>query len=305
MPCSRVHTARPTASASCSSLSRISTAHSSARWPARRQARRLDPRGARRRRGRRRGDGARRPRREWLRAKARRAPPRCSPSPGRLRRGARVRHRRAARRAAIVERRPVPRVHAVLQALALATLARDGRYAAPRPGAARDRARRDPRSLEAHEGSARRGRRPRRRDGRHHPPARCGRVPVSRPMRKITTTSPETGRRASRRTCTLAVSPRSRSRPRVRGRPGAEAFVRQLCWRDFYAQLLAARPETAHEDVRAAPEARGKSTTSVWKRGVRDERAIPSLTPGCASSYAKAGCTTALAWSSHRSSRRT
>ena len=30
----------------------------------------------------------------------------------------------------------------------------------------------------------------------------------------------------------------------------AEAFVRQLCWRDYYAQLLAARPETASEDLR-------------------------------------------------------
>lgn len=31
---------------------------------------------------------------------------------------------------------------------------------------------------------------------------------------------------------------------------GAEPFVRQLCWRDFNHQLLAARPETAWEDFR-------------------------------------------------------
>jgi deoxyribodipyrimidine photo-lyase len=31
---------------------------------------------------------------------------------------------------------------------------------------------------------------------------------------------------------------------------GAAPFVRQLAWRDFFHQLLAARPETAHEDVR-------------------------------------------------------
>ena len=37
---------------------------------------------------------------------------------------------------------------------------------------------------------------------------------------------------------------------RAHGREGAEPFVRQLCWRDFYAQLLAARPETAREDFR-------------------------------------------------------
>lgn len=33
-------------------------------------------------------------------------------------------------------------------------------------------------------------------------------------------------------------------------RRGGEAFLRQLCWRDFFAQLLHARPETAREDLR-------------------------------------------------------
>ena len=33
-------------------------------------------------------------------------------------------------------------------------------------------------------------------------------------------------------------------------RDGAEPFVRQLCWRDFNHQLLAARPELAREDLR-------------------------------------------------------
>ncbi|WP_405804406.1 cryptochrome/photolyase family protein [Streptomyces sp. NBC_01187] len=32
--------------------------------------------------------------------------------------------------------------------------------------------------------------------------------------------------------------------------PGAEAFVRQLAWRDFHRQVLAARPGTAHVDYR-------------------------------------------------------
>jgi deoxyribodipyrimidine photo-lyase len=36
---------------------------------------------------------------------------------------------------------------------------------------------------------------------------------------------------------------------RSRGRPGGEEFVRQLCWRDFHHQLLAARPELSHEDM--------------------------------------------------------
>ncbi|WP_030459733.1 deoxyribodipyrimidine photo-lyase [Kitasatospora sp. NRRL B-11411] len=35
-----------------------------------------------------------------------------------------------------------------------------------------------------------------------------------------------------------------------RGGPGAEAFVRQLVWRDFHHQVLAARPDAAHADYR-------------------------------------------------------
>ena len=31
---------------------------------------------------------------------------------------------------------------------------------------------------------------------------------------------------------------------------GGEAFVRQLCWRDFYAQILFARPRTQVDDMR-------------------------------------------------------
>ncbi|MDZ4826540.1 MAG: deoxyribodipyrimidine photo-lyase [Actinomycetota bacterium] len=41
---------------------------------------------------------------------------------------------------------------------------------------------------------------------------------------------------------------------RLRGRAGGEAFVRQLCWRDFFMQFLAARPDTAHRSVRREPE---------------------------------------------------
>ncbi len=38
---------------------------------------------------------------------------------------------------------------------------------------------------------------------------------------------------------------------RLRERPGGGPFVRQLCWRDFYHQALAGRPETAHQDYRS------------------------------------------------------
>ena len=37
---------------------------------------------------------------------------------------------------------------------------------------------------------------------------------------------------------------------RVRPLPGGDPFVRQLCWRDFFHQVLAARPESAQRDLR-------------------------------------------------------
>jgi len=49
----------------------------------------------------------------------------------------------------------------------------------------------------------------------------------------------------------------------------AEPFVRQLAWRDFFHQLLAARPDTAHDDMRPR-FARWRSDSDAldaWKRG--------------------------------------
>ncbi len=37
--------------------------------------------------------------------------------------------------------------------------------------------------------------------------------------------------------------------------PGAEAFLRQLCWRDFYHQILAARPDAAWSDYQSRGDA--------------------------------------------------
>jgi deoxyribodipyrimidine photo-lyase len=36
----------------------------------------------------------------------------------------------------------------------------------------------------------------------------------------------------------------------LHGKPGAEPYLRQLAWRDFFCQLLAARPDAAHDDLR-------------------------------------------------------
>lgn len=38
---------------------------------------------------------------------------------------------------------------------------------------------------------------------------------------------------------------------RVEGREGGGAFARQLCWRDFYHQVVAARPDFPHADYRS------------------------------------------------------
>ncbi|MFF8959588.1 cryptochrome/photolyase family protein [Streptomyces sp. NPDC014894] len=61
-------------------------------------------------------------------------------------------------------------------------------------------------------------------------------------------------------------------RARTLGGPGAEAFVRQLCWRDFHHQMLAARPAAARDDYRprhdrwrSGPEAAAE--IDAWKTG--------------------------------------
>ncbi|MEU5225491.1 deoxyribodipyrimidine photo-lyase, partial [Streptomyces toyocaensis] len=61
-------------------------------------------------------------------------------------------------------------------------------------------------------------------------------------------------------------------RARAQGGPGAEAFVRQLCWRDFHHQVLAARPEasardyrTRHDRWRTGQEA--AEDVAAWREG--------------------------------------
>ncbi|HTZ08733.1 MAG TPA: deoxyribodipyrimidine photo-lyase [Acidimicrobiales bacterium] len=51
---------------------------------------------------------------------------------------------------------------------------------------------------------------------------------------------------------------------------GADAFVRQLCWRDFFLQLLAARPEAAWRDLRPGrrhPWVEDPRGLAAWKSG--------------------------------------
>jgi deoxyribodipyrimidine photo-lyase len=53
------------------------------------------------------------------------------------------------------------------------------------------------------------------------------------------------------------------------GRQGGEEFVRQLCWRDFHHQLVAARPELAREDMRPRESewTDDDELLAAWKEG--------------------------------------
>lgn len=56
---------------------------------------------------------------------------------------------------------------------------------------------------------------------------------------------------------------------RVSRRAGGEAFLRQLCWRDFYRQLLAANPRTPHDDLRPRGDrwSRDDEALGRWRDG--------------------------------------
>ncbi|MFM8972415.1 MAG: cryptochrome/photolyase family protein [Actinomycetota bacterium] len=55
----------------------------------------------------------------------------------------------------------------------------------------------------------------------------------------------------------------------ARGREGAEPWVRQLCWRDFYHQVLAARPDASWADFkhRNDPWIEDDAGLAAWKTG--------------------------------------
>ncbi|GLF96269.1 cryptochrome/photolyase family protein [Streptomyces yaizuensis] len=58
-------------------------------------------------------------------------------------------------------------------------------------------------------------------------------------------------------------------RARRAGGPGADAFVRQLAWRDFHHQVLAARPDAAHADYRPRGDRwrDDEKEIAAWKEG--------------------------------------
>lgn len=61
-------------------------------------------------------------------------------------------------------------------------------------------------------------------------------------------------------------------RARRHGGPGAQALVRQLAWRDFHRQVLAARPDAAHADYRTKgdtwhTERTASADIEAWRQG--------------------------------------
>jgi deoxyribodipyrimidine photo-lyase len=55
----------------------------------------------------------------------------------------------------------------------------------------------------------------------------------------------------------------------ARDRPGGAPFVRQLCWRDFHHQVLAATPSLPHRDYRPRGDrwSRSQRALDAWKQG--------------------------------------
>ena len=57
---------------------------------------------------------------------------------------------------------------------------------------------------------------------------------------------------------------------RTRARPGWEPFARQLCWRDFHRQVLAARPDLPRRDYRPRGDRwrRSGADATAWRNGL-------------------------------------
>ena len=75
---------------------------------------------------------------------------------------------------------------------------------------------------------------------------------------------------------------------------GAATYRKELAWREFYADVLSARPETAPRlpAPRVRPDAATTTRAPSSRPGRRAAPASRSSTPGCASCAPPAGCTT-------------
>jgi deoxyribodipyrimidine photo-lyase len=77
--------------------------------------------------------------------------------------------------------------------------------------------------------------------------------------------------------------------------PGAQAFVRQLAWREFNLQLLAARPEIASRDYRCRGDRwrRNEDDLVAWQEGCTGYPIVDAAMR----QLRRAGCTTGGGWS--------
>ena len=88
-----------------------------------------------------------------------------------------------------------------------------------------------------------------------------------------------------------------------RGGEGAAAWIRQLCWRDFYAHVLLLHPANARQEFqqryRELEWATTREALAAWREG---RTGYPLVDAGDAPARARrAGCTTARGWWSDRS----
>ena len=76
---------------------------------------------------------------------------------------------------------------------------------------------------------------------------------------------------------------------------GSRGFLRKLAWRDFFAQLLAAEPQLANEDMR--PRREWRDDPDDLEPARRPGRPVSrSSTRACASCSPRASCRTACGW---------
>ena len=92
------------------------------------------------------------------------------------------------------------------------------------------------------------------------------------------------------------IHPRTMAADLGRGN-GAQAYLRELAFRDFYAAVLSEWPDSAwwnwnksFDAMQVDDGAEAKKAFEAWKAG--PDRVSRSSTPVCASSPRPAGCTT-------------
>ena len=230
-----------------------------------------------------------------LRSPARRPRGRGARRARRRPRTRRIAVRRPARTGAHDVGRAVQGVHALRPGLARPRLAGSGACPAPRLLGQRHRRRRGPRPADGRSPPARSRARP-------QPSGRPGGSATARSTATPTSATGPTSTppRACRPTSSGVASTRASCWPSSGRSRAHDTFRTELCWREFYADVLWHRPDTVHQALR--PEMRHMERRHRARRrhrpsgpGPRAAPATRSSTPACASWRPKGGCTTGCA----------